>query len=256
MRVTESVILAAGFGSRLNGGVPKPLVEVGGRALLAHALGQARAAGCDRVVVVVGSEAEKVRGYLEDGAWEMDLEVVYNARFDAPNGVSLLAAHGRLRGAFYLQMVDHVFAEPVLSNLASAGPLEPGTARLLVDCAPAGIDVDDATRVTCSGGLVRRIGKGIAPWDAIDAGVFLLAPEVLEAVRRWELPEPSISTIMQRLADAGGLSAVRIGDVRWADVDTPRDRAGAEDLLSPRPRDRPCDSSPASQEAPGAAPAP
>lgn len=232
MSVSESVILAAGLGSRLNGGVPKPLVEVGGRPLLAHALQQARAAGCGRVVVVLGNRAEQIRGYLESGTWGVEIEVAYNARYDAPNGVSLLTVGARMRAPFYLQMVDHVFAEPVLVQLAAGGLPPAGTARLLVDAEPDGIDQADATRVVCSDGLVRRIGKGIVPWDAIDTGVFLLAPEVLEMAGRWELDAPSVSAIMQRLAERERLAAVDIDGVRWVDVDTPADRESAERVLA------------------------
>lgn len=244
MRVTESVILAAGHGSRLNGGAPKPLVEVAGQPLIARALEQARAAGCERVIVVLGSHADQVRRYVEgDAPRDLQIDFVYNPRYDAPNGISLLAAEDRLSGPFYLQMVDHVFAGPVLARLAAGGRPAAGSARLLVDLDPEGIDEDDATRVACRDGLVRRIGKGIVPWDAVDAGVFLVDPTVLERARGWALEAPSISAIMQRLADDGGLAAVDIDGVRWADVDTPRDRSTAAAVLaadgvSRRPRRR------------------
>jgi MurNAc alpha-1-phosphate uridylyltransferase len=44
MSIRQTVILAAGFGSRLSparGELPKPLVRVAGKALIDHALGQA-----------------------------------------------------------------------------------------------------------------------------------------------------------------------------------------------------------------------
>jgi bifunctional UDP-N-acetylglucosamine pyrophosphorylase/glucosamine-1-phosphate N-acetyltransferase len=51
------VILAAGVGSRMRSAVPKPLHEVGGRALLGHALDAAACLGGDATVVVVGPGA-------------------------------------------------------------------------------------------------------------------------------------------------------------------------------------------------------
>lgn len=242
MSVTDSVVLAAGYGSRLNGGAPKPLVNVGGRPLIAHALEQARVAGCTRAIVILGSQAETVGGYLAGNGWGLELDLVYNPRYDAPNGVSLLAAQERVRGPFYLQMVDHVFAAPVLARLAAAGRPQAGAVRVLVDPDPRGIDEQDATRVACRDGLVRRIGKGIDPWDALDAGAFLLDASALERARAHDLDAPSVSAIMQRLADDSALAPVDIAGVRWADVDTPRDRAAADALLSessdPQPAQR------------------
>jgi bifunctional UDP-N-acetylglucosamine pyrophosphorylase/glucosamine-1-phosphate N-acetyltransferase len=63
-RVGQTVILAAGNGSRLGAGasgIPKPLVRVAGRPLIAHALGHAERSGCTEAVIVTGYEGERVR---------------------------------------------------------------------------------------------------------------------------------------------------------------------------------------------------
>ena len=51
------VLLAAGEGTRMRSNRPKPLHEVAGRSMLAHALAALVEAGCDRVAVVVGPGA-------------------------------------------------------------------------------------------------------------------------------------------------------------------------------------------------------
>jgi len=51
------VLLAAGEGKRMRSERPKPLHEVAGRSMLAHALSALAAAGCDRIAVVVGPGA-------------------------------------------------------------------------------------------------------------------------------------------------------------------------------------------------------
>ena len=56
-----AVVLAAGKGKRMRSELPKVLHEAGGRPLLAWVLDAARAAGCTRIVVVVGHGAERVR---------------------------------------------------------------------------------------------------------------------------------------------------------------------------------------------------
>lgn len=55
-----AVVLAAGEGTRMRSDLPKVLHRVAGRSLLAHALAAVRAAGADRVAVVVGPGREDV----------------------------------------------------------------------------------------------------------------------------------------------------------------------------------------------------
>lgn len=60
----RAIILAAGTGSRLaeaSGGLPKPLVEVGGKALIEHQLEALADSGIGPVMVVVGYKAEEVK---------------------------------------------------------------------------------------------------------------------------------------------------------------------------------------------------
>lgn len=57
----QAVILAAGKGTRMRSDLPKVLHEIGGRPLLDHVLAAVREVGMDRIVVVVGHQAERVR---------------------------------------------------------------------------------------------------------------------------------------------------------------------------------------------------
>src|SRR3954468_10836097 len=110
--VTQTVILAAGYGSRLGSaesGVPKPLMIVAGMPLIAHALEHARASGCAQAIIVIGHEGDRVQAAVERMTPGLDLYFVENPDVTTPNGTSLLAAERRAGGHFYLQMVDHIF---------------------------------------------------------------------------------------------------------------------------------------------------
>ena len=61
-----AVVLAAGKGTRLGSERPKVLHEVAGRPMLARVLSTARAAGCTRLLVVVGHGAGAVRAAFAD----------------------------------------------------------------------------------------------------------------------------------------------------------------------------------------------
>ncbi|MDH4132603.1 MAG: NTP transferase domain-containing protein [Gemmatimonadota bacterium] len=233
----QTVILAAGFGSRLSptrGEVPKPLVTVAGRTLLEHALGQAAAAGVEEAVVVLGNAADLLRAHLAQLRTPLRLRLVYNDRFHEPNGVSLLAAAPYITGIFYLQMVDHLFDHPVLRLLDRAGGRE-GAARLLVDFAPADFDEADATKVRTRDGRITAIGKDVYPYDAVDTGYFRLDPSVFAELREAQRVEPpSVTAGMRRLIAQGKLEPVALDGVTWTDVDTPEDFARAASLLGHR----------------------
>jgi len=65
-----AIILAAGEGKRMNSDLPKVLHEVGGKPLLAHVGDAAQECGVDRIVVVVGKGAERVREAFASRGWE------------------------------------------------------------------------------------------------------------------------------------------------------------------------------------------
>jgi bifunctional UDP-N-acetylglucosamine pyrophosphorylase/glucosamine-1-phosphate N-acetyltransferase len=74
-RGLSAVILAAGKGTRMNSDLPKVCHPVGGRAMVCSVIDACVAAGCGRVVVVVGYQHELVRDAI-DGA-SPGCEIVY-----------------------------------------------------------------------------------------------------------------------------------------------------------------------------------
>ena len=241
--VTEQiVILAAGLGSRLGSaeaGIPKPLMEVGGQPLIAHALAHAEASGCREAIVVIGYEGARVQAAVQAMHTSLAVRFVETPDPTAPNGHSLLAAAPFARPQFFLQMVDHVFAQPVLPLLDQRPGRGPGddaeeAGRLLVDRAPdPSLDLDDATKVCLDGHRITAIGKGLPAWDAIDTGAFRLTRAVFTALAAVPASEPrTVSSAMRRLVADGAMWSVDIAGTPWADVDTPADREVAERLLA------------------------
>jgi choline kinase len=211
-------------------------MTLGGLPLIAHALAHARTSGCREAVIVIGYDGARVQSEVEAMAHGLSVRFVTNPDFTAPNGVSLLAAAPVVDSAFYLQMVDHVFAEPALHRLTAQTLADDEAGRVLVDCRPGReLDLDDATKVRLQDGRVTAIGKRIEPWDAIDAGCFVLTSAVFDALRQVPSGEPlSVSSGMRRLVQQRKLGAVDLDGTEWADVDTPADREAAERLLNGR----------------------
>ncbi|MCR5879881.1 bifunctional UDP-N-acetylglucosamine diphosphorylase/glucosamine-1-phosphate N-acetyltransferase GlmU [Phenylobacterium sp. J367] len=65
MTARAAVILAAGQGTRMKSPIPKVLHKVGGRSHLDRMIDTVQAAGCERVVVVVGTHSPPVRELVE-----------------------------------------------------------------------------------------------------------------------------------------------------------------------------------------------
>ncbi|MFI5684368.1 NTP transferase domain-containing protein [Streptomyces sp. NPDC051636] len=93
------LLLAAGGGRRL-GGRPKALLEHRGRPLVEHAVGVLRAAGCERVHVVLGARAEAVRErarlagcvLVDNPEWERGMGTSLRAGLDSLAGTGARAA--------------------------------------------------------------------------------------------------------------------------------------------------------------------
>lgn len=232
------IVLAAGFGSRLrerDDDAIKPLTLVAGEPLLHRAIRGLARAGCDRAVVVLGYRSEDLEAAI--AGWDTGLSVhtVVNPRFDLSNGVSVLAAAPHVQGEFVVTMADHVLSDGLL-ELAGAHTPVPGGATLLVDRRIDDVfDLDDATKVrTAPDGRIVDIGKAIASYDAIDTGVFVCTRGLLDALQAVldERGDASLSQGVARLAAAGLMHTLDVGDAFWQDVDTPQMLAHAVQRLT------------------------
>lgn len=184
-RPRVAVILAAGKGTRMRSERPKVLHEAGGRPLLGWVVEAARAAGCGRILVVVGHGAEAVRAAF---AGQEDL-VWVEQREQRGTGHALAQAAGAVGAAG---------AEALLLVLSGDVPLvEPATLERLAAAAEAGWGAVAVAELEHPGGLGRVIADGAGHLERIvearDA-----APEELAIGRvnagLYALPSPEIFT--------------------------------------------------------------
>lgn len=219
----RAMVLAAGLGKRMRPitvTTPKPLVEVGGKALIDHALDSLEHAGVETVVVNVH--------YLPD------LVGVHVARRRHPSIVvsderaGLLDTGGGIVKAlpllgsepFYLMNSDSFWIEgarPNLKWLADAWRDDSMDALLLV--APTvrtvGYHGRGDFRMDPSGRLVRRPEREVVPF--VYAGAAILHPRLFRDAPAGPF---SLNLLLGRAIEAGRLFGVRL-DGLWFHVGTP-----------------------------------
>ncbi|HYW16504.1 MAG TPA: NTP transferase domain-containing protein [Allosphingosinicella sp.] len=238
----KCLIIAAGQGTRLRSIAPsKPLAEVAGLPLIEHVVTAAAAGGATGFVVVTGYSPEPLEAFLGALAERsgLSIEIVRNDDWELPNGISVLAAAPRLGSEFILLMSDHLFDPEILRDMIAAGR-EGAALTLAVDHSVDNplLDLDDATKVELGEeGRIRRIGKILPTYDAIDTGIFIATPDLLEALRASLAAggTGSLSEGVQALAASGRAFTRDIGGRWWLDVDDEAAFAKAEAALDSPP---------------------
>ncbi|MBI5523133.1 MAG: putative selenium-dependent hydroxylase accessory protein YqeC [Desulfarculus sp.] len=187
-------VLAAGQGARFGGG--KLSADLAGRPLLRWAVDTALAAGLERVLVVLGAEAEDLRALLPS---DPRLEVLVNPRHQEGMGTSLAVAARRAResGAEVLAVLlgdQPLVAPATVAAVAQAACTAPSGAAAATAGAQRGHPVAFTRRHFAElaklegdqGGraLLGRLGQGVALLPAAQASlVDVDRPADLERVR-------------------------------------------------------------------------
>jgi MurNAc alpha-1-phosphate uridylyltransferase len=227
----RAMILAAGLGKRMRPitvTTPKPLVEVGGKALIDHALDSLENAGVERVVVNVH--------YLAD------LVGVHVARRQRPaitisdERAALLDTGGGVQKAlpllgdepFYLLNSDSFWIEGARPNLAwLADGWRDDSMDALLLLAPTvrtvGYHGRGDFRMDPAGRLVRRPEREVVPF--VYAGAAILHPRLFAGAPSGAF---SLNLLFERAIEAGRLFGVRLDGI-WFHVGTP-DAIGEAEL--------------------------
>ena len=226
--VTRAVLLAAGRGTRmreLTAEVPKPMLAVHGRPILAHIVAGLKAAGVTDVLIVVGYRAEVVRGYFHDGS-AMGVKVHY-IRQETQDGTGRVVELGRdFTGdqPFVLSYGDILIDAANYRALCRPGPEDEAIVSVTrgEDVRKGGaVFVDDRMRLT---DLREKPAPGepTSPW--YNAGVYQFRPSIYVHTAKLEKSprgEYELTDAVRTLAQSG--RNVRAYELtgKWADVRDP-----------------------------------
>lgn len=222
----SALILAAGNGSRIaarSGQGPKPLVILNGKPLLEHVMCNAREAGIDSFVIVVGYRGQAIKEWYENHPLPgVQVTWIENPDFRKDNGISVLCAKKVIEETFLLLMADHIFEVETARSLLRQ-PIGKNEVILAVDRSIGSVfDLDDATKVRLEQDRIVEIGKRLRTYNALDTGMFLCSPELFgwldEAAANGNC---SLSDGLRLMAAHGRFKGFDIGGAHWQDVDTP-----------------------------------
>jgi len=199
-----------------------------GKPLIWYPIEAMAVAGVRQIAVVVGHLATEVRTALGDGShFGVRLDYVLNPDYGGGNAISVSKVKAWAAGEpFVLCMGDHMVESGIISHLLDKSPL---AETLGVDFTPAAQHhLAEATKVVVdSAGCIRRIGKELDYWDALDTGVFLFTEKFLNAID--ELfpefgTELEISDVIRFMVSKGNQFATcDASGFLWRDVDTEED---------------------------------
>jgi MurNAc alpha-1-phosphate uridylyltransferase len=229
-RPNRAMILAAGLGKRMRPisvTTPKPLVEVGGRALIDRALDRLEVAGVTGVVVNVHYLSELIRVHVERrGTPPVTFSDERDRLLDTGGGVAKALP---LLGdqPFYLLNSDSFWIEgprPNLEWLAAGWRGDVMDALLLVASTVRSIGYSGRGdfRMGADGRLIRRPEREVAPFAY--AGAAILHPRLFA-----DSPDGpfSLNLLFDRAIENERLYGVRM-DGLWIHVGTPQAVGEAE----------------------------
>jgi NDP-sugar pyrophosphorylase family protein len=240
----EAMILAAGLGTRLaplTDAVPKALIVVRGRPLLAHVMDRLVAAGVTRLIVNTSRHGDQITRYLKEHA-PPGVEILLSPEPDGPydtGGGFVAAAHlFRGDGPILLHAVDvlsRIPLEALLAEHRAARQRVEGRSRVVATLAvqnrPASrrLLFDDHGLMGWEhrgAGGVRRVRES-AVRDFAFAGIHVVEPEILGLAERTGV-FPIVELYLDLAARGYRTLPADVSAHPWQDVGTPERLREAE----------------------------
>jgi MurNAc alpha-1-phosphate uridylyltransferase len=234
--IRHAVLLAAGLGLRmqtLTATTPKPLLTLGGRTLLDHALDRLAEAGIAQVVVNAHWQADQIAAHLaaRGGAPRTILRREPDL-LDTGGAVAACLQDGLLgEGPFFIANSDSVWLDGPIRTLARLqAVLASGKAEgviLVHRTFQVHGDIGDGDFFVDKVGLPRRRQeREIAPY--VYAGITLATPGLFTPLRGQHF---SMNAVWDAAIGAGSLRAL-VHDGLWFHLSRPDDLAEAEHALA------------------------
>jgi len=230
----KGLILAAGEGIRmrpLTANIPKPLLPLAGKSMIAHTIEVMRSSGVDEIFVLVGWRANRLKDHLGDGKkFGVNIEyVTQKNRLGTAHAIGML--RDKLNDRFCCAYGDIIFSPAALKEALKK--LIPGEESSIC-VAP----VEDPSRYGSVGvkdGLVTGIWeKSSEPrGNLVNAGVYVLNPDIFQFIEQTALSprrEYELTDSLTLLMKKQKLRAYVI-EKGWLDIARPWELLTANEII-------------------------
>jgi MurNAc alpha-1-phosphate uridylyltransferase len=225
----SAMVLAAGLGTRMrpfNGQAPKPLVEVGGKALIDHVLDRLADTGVERAIVNVHYLADQIEAHLQPRRRPRIVISDERGTLLGTGGGVLKALPALGDAPFFHVNSDTIWIDGVKPNLRLlAAAFEPARMDALLLLAPTTTSIGYAGRgdfaMAADGKLMRRAERDVVPF--VYAGAAILAPALFGGAPAGAF---ALTQMFDRAAEAERLYGLRLEGV-WMHVGPPEAVAAA-----------------------------
>ena len=231
----RAIVLSAGQGKRLlplTADLPKCLLPIGnGQTVLDFQLRALARCGIERVSVVSGFGIDRVERFLATRPVEgLEVELVFNPFFSvSDNLASCWVASGAMSEDFVLLNGDTLFEPAVLRRLLGSGP----TPITVTIDHKTSYDEDDMKVALDDDGRLLAIGKTLKPEFVHGESIGMLAFRGAGVLRFREAVERAMRTpeglrawylsVVNSLAQEGGVETASIRGLWWREIDSPDD---------------------------------
>jgi choline kinase len=232
----RAILLAAGRGRRLGQDLPKCLIEVGGKSLLARHLDAMSRAGITSLTVVVGYQRDVLEAELSKLPRPFPVDVIFNEHYETGSIESLhRAAHLLPEGAVVMD-ADVLYPVELLRRLVASEHED----CLLLDGRSKETG-EERMMLGVRDGLVRTIARRVGPsWDLAGESVGFAkygphAGEVMKGVLAHEVGRGRVNQEYEAALDITlkerPFGFERVDGLAWTEIDFPEDVEKATALL-------------------------
>lgn len=222
----QAIVLVGGEGTRLRPltyDIPKPMLPIVGRPIIARVVEWLAMYGVTRAVLALGYRPDPFLEAFPEGGWE-GVELLYStepAPLDTAGAIAYAADFAGVADERIVVLNGDVLTDLDLSKLVAYHEERGGKTTIALtpvdDPTPYGVvSTDDQGRILK---FVEKPPRGTEPSNLINAGTYVMEPEAIAMIERGR-PVSMERQILPNLSARGELFALD-SDVYWIDTGTP-----------------------------------
>ncbi len=242
----KAVILAAGKGSRLNpitSTVPKPMIPIGGKPLLEHALLNLRDIGVQEILIIVGYKEEIIKNYFGNGLSKFKVKIQYTTQLEHLGTAHAVGFAKDFVGDddFFLMYGDLLTDPQVFKDILEI--YQKSSCEGLISLFEVNNPQEYGIISLSNEGYVEKISEkpsiDLNLGNLANAGIFIFNPLIFEAIELTELSvrnEYEFTDSMQILINQlkGKIKGYIIKDLFWSDIGLPWHLLDANEFILKR----------------------